>query len=449
MFKYRGVKFIKTVYRPYSPIIASLFFVGFSNPKNWQDFLGLNYKLQDAIVIEGVFYYPDYHLINFAKKATEHVLKNKNNFLHLKKVTLRREKEILQTIKYGGQKNFTSLFKTYLTYQPALALYHICDDFIDECLRKELNKKISLQETDELMSHLNLPLELNLDQKMKRWLLKTGDIDGFIKKHSWNFSRYGQHHFLSKKEATSILQDFKKDKNFSDDKNRAETKRAILKAKKILGKKAYYVDVMQFFIYYRTHRTDILNKVFFAYHQRLSNLAVKLGIGYEEVIHCSYDELVASNIPSRKVLEARKQEFISCFSHGEIRIISGKEVERFKKLCLEKNTSSIVTGRTAFPGIISGLVKIISSPKDMEGFRKGDVLVASMTTPSMVMAMKKAVAFVTDEGGITCHAAILAREMKKPCVIGTKNATKVLHDGDLVEVDANKGIVKIIKKAKR
>jgi pyruvate,water dikinase len=59
--------------------------------------------------------------------------------------------------------------------------------------------------------------------------------------------------------------------------------------------------------------------------------------------------------------------------------------------------------------------------------------------------MQKAAAFVTDEGGLTCHAAIVAREMKKPCIIGTKIATKVLKDGDMVEVDANKGIVKILK----
>ena len=63
---------------------------------------------------------------------------------------------------------------------------------------------------------------------------------------------------------------------------------------------------------------------------------------------------------------------------------------------------------------------------------------------NFIGAMEKAAAFVTDEGGITCHAAIIAREMKKPCIIGTKNATKVLKDGDIVEVDANTGIVKII-----
>ena len=65
--------------------------------------------------------------------------------------------------------------------------------------------------------------------------------------------------------------------------------------------------------------------------------------------------------------------------------------------------------------------------------------------PRYIMAMKKAAAFVTDEGGISCHAAIISREMNKPCVIGTKIATQVLKDGDMVEVDATNGTVKKLK----
>lgn len=67
-----------------------------------------------------------------------------------------------------------------------------------------------------------------------------------------------------------------------------------------------------------------------------------------------------------------------------------------------------------------------------------------MTFPSFISAMIKAFAFVTDEGGITCHAAIVSRELNIPCIIGTKNATQILQDGDLVEVDADSGIVRII-----
>jgi pyruvate,water dikinase len=69
-----------------------------------------------------------------------------------------------------------------------------------------------------------------------------------------------------------------------------------------------------------------------------------------------------------------------------------------------------------------------------------------MTDPHYLPIMKKAAAFVTDEGGLLCHAAIVARELKKPCVISTKVATKIFKDGDLVEVDANRGIIRKIHK---
>ena len=86
--------------------------------------------------------------------------------------------------------------------------------------------------------------------------------------------------------------------------------------------------------------------------------------------------------------------------------------------------------------------------KDFYKLNRGDILVTTMTSVDFVPVMEKAGAFVTNEGGITSHASIVAREMNKPCIIGTQNATQVLRDGDLVEVDADKGIVKIVKKNK-
>ena len=77
--------------------------------------------------------------------------------------------------------------------------------------------------------------------------------------------------------------------------------------------------------------------------------------------------------------------------------------------------------------------------------RSGEILVTAMTTPDYLPAMHKAAAFVTDEGGVTCHAAIVARELKKPCVIGTKFATQIFKTGDKVDVDAINGTVTILK----
>ncbi|MEK7586300.1 MAG: PEP-utilizing enzyme, partial [Patescibacteria group bacterium] len=102
-------------------------------------------------------------------------------------------------------------------------------------------------------------------------------------------------------------------------------------------------------------------------------------------------------------------------------------------------------GNIAFKGVVRGRAKIINSIDDMKKFEDGDILVSIQSSPSLMPAIIKCSAIVTDEGGIMCHASVISRELKKPCIIGTKIATKVLKDGDMVEVDADKGVVRIIK----
>ncbi|MFH1587947.1 MAG: PEP-utilizing enzyme [Candidatus Diapherotrites archaeon] len=102
-------------------------------------------------------------------------------------------------------------------------------------------------------------------------------------------------------------------------------------------------------------------------------------------------------------------------------------------------------GSCAFEGKTKGIVKIIDHPNEMPKLRKGEILVSHSTNPNLISAMKRAKAIITDLGGITSHAAIVSRELKIPCVIGTKTATKILMDGDKVIIDARKGTVKKIK----
>jgi pyruvate,water dikinase len=107
-----------------------------------------------------------------------------------------------------------------------------------------------------------------------------------------------------------------------------------------------------------------------------------------------------------------------------------------------------VAGIVVSPGkekLIKGKVKIIHDPKEGAGFEEGDILVATMTSPEYIFLIKKSKAVITDAGGLTSHAAIVSRELNIPCIVGTKIATQVFKDGDMVEVDANKGTVKIIK----
>ena len=110
----------------------------------------------------------------------------------------------------------------------------------------------------------------------------------------------------------------------------------------------------------------------------------------------------------------------------------------------ELDTPEQIKGSTAFPGMVTGRVVIVRNKSDLSRIKDGDIMISAMTSPDYVMALRKAAAFITDEGGITSHAAISARELKKPCIIGTKVATQILKDGDLVEVDADNGIVRIL-----
>ena len=131
---------------------------------------------------------------------------------------------------------------------------------------------------------------------------------------------------------------------------------------------------------------------------------------------------------------------------GKAVCASGKDIQKaMKELGIEQKQeggAGEIKGMIANRGKAQGTVKIVKRAKDIEKVEKGDMLVASSTHPDYITAMQRAAAFVTDEGGLTSHAAIVAREMDKPCIVGTKNATNRLKDGDKIEVDANKGIIR-------
>lgn len=106
--------------------------------------------------------------------------------------------------------------------------------------------------------------------------------------------------------------------------------------------------------------------------------------------------------------------------------------------------ANLIKGITASLGSTKGRARTLKSSKEIELMEEGEILVIEMTSPVYMPAIKKAAAIITDIGGITCHAAIVSRELGIPCIVGTKKATKVLKNGDLVEVNADKGIVRIL-----
>ena len=169
--------------------------------------------------------------------------------------------------------------------------------------------------------------------------------------------------------------------------------------------------------------------------------------GFETVI---FKDEFLSTIPKNDVLKKRLNNFI--FIPEKYSKIT--DLNSFAKkinveiAVFEKTTNGLVKGTATYPGIIIGKVRIIKRKDEIDQMKKGEVLISPMTTPDVFIAINKACAIVTDEGGQLCHAAIISRELKIPCIVGTKNASEAFINGDLIEVNANKGIVKLIKRKK-
>lgn len=156
--------------------------------------------------------------------------------------------------------------------------------------------------------------------------------------------------------------------------------------------------------------------------------------------------IFTGRLPGNKKLNDRKFASVLLFRDGKYIIFEGQKADVFIRKevggLFSLSKSDFIKGATAYTGLARGPAKLILSQKDIAKMRKGDILVARMTTPEIVPAARLAAAIVTDEGGITCHAAIISRELKIPCVVGTKFATKILKDNEIIIVDANKGVVK-------
>ena len=144
------------------------------------------------------------------------------------------------------------------------------------------------------------------------------------------------------------------------------------------------------------------------------------------------------------------KNFLVIYEKEKCNILSGTVAEEeINNLKFDDEVNNkkevILRGNPAFLGRVVGKVRIVDNLEDIKKMTLGDVLVSQATSPDLMPAIKKAIALVTNEGGVACHASIVSRELKIPCIVGTKIATKVFKDGDLVEVDATHGIIRLIE----
>lgn len=239
-------------------------------------------------------------------------------------------------------------------------------------------------------------------------------------------------------------------------KNSLKRQTQILKNLNLTEKESRIIRIAQDITYTKELRTKMMFLADFTINELLKFFAKKENFTMRQIGVCTVREITdyfkSGKLPSKKTLNKRLKYSLLLTTEKNEKIFIGARAKNWikKNVKIEKVDKNITefSGQIACAGsgnIIRGKVKIINVAKDMKKFNDGDILVSIATTPEIVPVMKKSAAIITDLGGLTCHAAIVSRELKKPCVIGTKIATKVLHDGDMVEVDAGNGVVKILK----
>ncbi len=194
---------------------------------------------------------------------------------------------------------------------------------------------------------------------------------------------------------------------------------------------------------------------YFAYCEMervLKEIAKRLEISISQVrsINARFMQkyLLDRNYSENEIPDSYKHS-LNLFQDGKWTFLIGKpaleEYEKQLKFARKEEVKNELHGTAAFPGKVTGKINLIFTVKDLDKMQQGDILVSPATSPDLVPAMKKAGAILTDVGGVTCHAAIISRELKIPCIVGLKSVTRNFKEGDLVEVDANSGIVRKIE----
>jgi phosphohistidine swiveling domain-containing protein len=198
----------------------------------------------------------------------------------------------------------------------------------------------------------------------------------------------------------------------------------------------------------KAQNKEMLSKVCFCSQKLIEEMSFALKLDKNDLKWMTVleiDNFIKHNLKINQTeLNLRRKQGFYIIHNNQIKVFS--EDNQIKVKTTKTDLNTCISGQIACGGKATGKVVIIKGTEEMKykEFPQNSILVSVSTNPNMLPIMRKASAIVTEVGGITSHASIVSRELGIPCIVGTKIATQVLHDGDLVEVDAQNGIVTVI-----
>ncbi len=318
-------------------------------------------------------------------------------------------------------------------------------------LTEFIEKSAPSEKIQSYLAILTAPSKKSAFEKEKEDLKKiTNDklLDKHVRKYNYLTCGYVDERPLKKLDFIKRLKSLQTNET-SEKKELSRTE--LLKKLKAPLEIKRISEALSEFTYYKDNIRSYYNFLHYASRPLFEECAKRLGINLMQLKILMPHEIISSLKSGKVDKKLIKERYKLCVIYMEgktKKVLTGQKARKFIKEnvpAIKQGLIQDIQGMCANPGHVSGKVRIIKAVKDVSKKDKDFILVTPMTTPELVPAAHKAKAIITDEGGITCHAAIVSREMNKPCIIGTKIATKVLKDGDRVEVDAERGIIKLIK----
>lgn len=310
-------------------------------------------------------------------------------------------------------------------------------EILEKKVRDVLHAKKSSIEFEDLIFTRR---ELELSKERRLLLESDVDFEQHAAQYGWISTSYHLGNPLTAEDfkvMKSVLNvDMEKEK-IQNEKKRKE--QLLAKVSELFSDaEVNIVRAMQDIIFLRNYQKETVNECQHKSERFLKEEAQQRGVSWGQFLSSTPEEVLLNTCPKDD-----RKEWAIILEEGKTFLT--EDVDRYRvSEQKERGFDSEVKGSIACKGHVKGRVRVIRKKSDINDFTEGEILVTTMTSIDFVHVMKKASAIVTDEGGITCHAAIFSRELHVPCVIGTRNATALLETGDYVEVDANTGIVRKI-----
>lgn len=343
------------------------------------------------------------------------------------------------------------------------------DDFFGKIFIEELERLSGREISQEDIIDFSRPATLSASAKYRAEILRMAlkyDFDSLnstLQKYNWIQMSWDGSNEITMEEIESEIEQTKAERKKEEIKkelveidsfsSRVKARREELLAKYGLSRESVekYFSLLDEFNVFHDYRKEVQMRANQVIYRILREITSRFSVHYSDLMFYLPEEILqifsGNRLADAEIIAKRRSGMALLIEGGEVKEFFGAEA---RKILQEEIISVMkaervkeIKGTPASQGEYTGIAFVTKSAKEAnQSLEKGQILITSMTTVDYLPAMKRSGAIITDDGGATCHAAVMSRELGIPCIVGTKTATQIFKSGDKIFVDAKKGIVK-------